>query len=165
MAKILLAEDETDIRELLLFTLKYAGHDVTAHGNGAEVVDSVGTVNPDLILLDVRMPRMTGYEACKVIKSNPQTRHIPVVFLTAKGQEEEVQSGMEAGADDYILKPFAPDYLIKRVSEILQRSAERKPKETPPVAAAPAGAKPDPEGQKPADAEPPAPAGGPAPGV
>ena len=120
MAKILLAEDEQDIRELLTITLKLGGHDVTAKKNGAEVVEVAEEIDPDLVLLDVRMPRMTGYEACEAIKSNPRTQHIPVVFLSAKGQESEVKTGLEAGAIDYILKPFAPDLLLKRVTEILQ---------------------------------------------
>ena len=77
---------------------------------------------PDLILLDVRMPRMTGYEACRVLRENPETAHIPVVFLSAKGQEAEVTSGLEAGAIEYILKPFAPDVLLKRIEDLLNSS-------------------------------------------
>jgi CheY-like chemotaxis protein len=68
-------------------------------------------VNPDLVLMDVRMPRMTGYEACRIIKSNPDLKDIPIVFLSAKGQESEIQQGLEAGAEEYLLKPFAPDQL------------------------------------------------------
>ena len=78
-------------------------------------------VNPDLILMDVRMPRMTGYEACKVLKSNPDLKDIPVVFLSAKGQENEIQQGLEVGAEEYLLKPFAPDQLTKRVKDILAK--------------------------------------------
>ncbi len=120
MATILLAEDEHDIRDLLTITLQLGGHDVTAKKNGAEVVEVVEEIMPDLILLDVRMPRMTGYEACKAVKANDKTKHVPVVFLSAKGQEAEVQTGLDAGAVDYILKPFAPDLLLSRVSEILK---------------------------------------------
>jgi CheY-like chemotaxis protein len=76
-------------------------------------------VNPDLILMDVRMPKMTGYEACKVMKANPDLKDIPVVFLTARGQENEIQQGLEAGAEEYLLKPFAPDQLTNRVKAIL----------------------------------------------
>jgi CheY-like chemotaxis protein len=72
-----------------------------------------------LILTDVRMPKMTGYEACKLIKAEPSLQHIPIVFLSAKGQESEVQTGLSAGADEYLLKPFAPDQLTKKVAEIL----------------------------------------------
>ena len=111
MAKILIAEDERDIRDLIIFTLTYAKHEVIAVANGEEVLESVRREQPELILLDVRMPRMTGYEACRRLKADPTLRHIPVVFLSAKGQETEVQTGLEAGAAEYILKPFSPDQL------------------------------------------------------
>ncbi len=75
---------------------------------------------PDLILLDVRMPRMTGYEACKLLKEQESTKDIPIIFLSAKGQESEVKTGLEAGAEEYILKPFSPDQLVERIKAILQ---------------------------------------------
>jgi CheY-like chemotaxis protein len=119
MARILIADDEPDIRELIRFTLMFAGHEVTATANGEEAWLTALTLLPDLVLLDVRMPRMTGYEACERIKADPATAHIPVVFLSAKGQEVEVQTGLEAGAAEYILKPFSPDQLSERVRQIL----------------------------------------------
>ncbi len=121
MAKILIAEDERDIRDLIEFTLRYAGHEVTKATNGAEAVEMAPQVKPDLILLDVRMPRMTGYEACQALKKLDDVKDIPVVFLSAKGQQSELDAGKDAGAYDYILKPFAPDQLITRVKEILAR--------------------------------------------
>ncbi len=123
MANILVAEDERDIRELINFTLMYAGHNVTLAANGAEAYDLAvaAEVKPDLIMMDVRMPRMTGYEACRQIKQVEALKDIPVVFLSAKGQDEEIQLGKEAGAADYILKPFAPEELTRRISEILQQ--------------------------------------------
>jgi DNA-binding response OmpR family regulator len=121
MARILIAEDEKDIRELIAFTLRYAGHDVTTTTNGEEAYTTAQQILPDLILLDVRMPRMTGYEACEKIKLNEKTQHIPVVFLSAKGQESEVQTGLNAGADEYIIKPFAPDQLANQVRGILEK--------------------------------------------
>lgn len=121
MAKIVIAEDERDIRDLITFTLQFAGHQVIATSNGAEAVEAVEREKPDLVLMDVRMPRMTGYEACRRLKANPETAHIPVVFLSAKGQESEVREGLEAGAVAYILKPFSPDELTRRVAELLQR--------------------------------------------
>jgi DNA-binding response OmpR family regulator len=121
MAKILIAEDERDIRELITFTLKFAGHEVIATTNGEEAYQMAQQTLPDLIVLDVRMPRMTGYEACEQIKANPATKGIPVVFLSAKGQESEVKAGLERGADEYILKPFSPDQLIENVRAILAR--------------------------------------------
>jgi CheY-like chemotaxis protein len=119
MAKILIAEDERDIRELITFTLRYAGHEVTQAANGEEALALAKQTTPELILMDVRMPKMTGYEACRHIKADDALKNIPVIFLSAKGQEAEIQTGLEVGASDYILKPFAPDQLIKRVSEIL----------------------------------------------
>ena len=121
MAKILIAEDERDIRDLVAFTLRFAGHEVFAASNGEEAVEMAPKVNPDLILMDVRMPRMTGYEACKAMKANPELKDIPVVFLSAKGQESERQQGLEAGAEDYLLKPFAPDQLTLHIKTILAK--------------------------------------------
>lgn len=119
MSKILIAEDERDIRDLVAFTLRFAGHEVVVATNGEEAVETALQANPDLILMDVRMPRMTGYEACKVMKANPDLKDIPVVFLTARGQETEIQQGLDAGAEEYLLKPFAPDQLTTRVKAIL----------------------------------------------
>ncbi|MCC6568956.1 MAG: response regulator [Anaerolineales bacterium] len=121
MAKILIAEDERDIRDLVAFTLRFAGHEVTAATNGEEAVELAPKINPDLILMDVRMPRMTGYEACKIMKTMPGIKEIPVVFLTARGQESEIQQGLGAGAEEYLLKPFAPDQLTERVKAILAK--------------------------------------------
>ncbi len=121
MAHILVAEDERDIRELIAFTLTFAGHQITQAANGAEAVDKAQAEKPDLIMMDVRMPKMTGYEACRQMKQMDELKNIPVVFLSAKGQDEEVQTGIEAGAIAYILKPFAPDELTRRVGEILQQ--------------------------------------------
>lgn len=121
MAHILVAEDERDIRELINFTLTFAGHQVTMAANGAEAVELAQQVIPDLIMMDVRMPKLTGYDACRQIKSIETVRDIPVVFLSAKGQDDEIATGIQAGAIDYILKPFAPDELTRRIEEILQK--------------------------------------------
>jgi DNA-binding response OmpR family regulator len=121
MAKILIAEDERDIRDLVAFTLRFAGYEVFAAANGEEAVGLASKISPDLILMDVRMPRMTGYEACKLLKADPDLKDIPVVFLTARGQESEIQQGLESGAEEYLLKPFAPDQLTTRVKAILAK--------------------------------------------
>jgi DNA-binding response OmpR family regulator len=125
MAKILIAEDEKDIRELIKFSLSFAGFEVVTVSNGQELVDTVKAMEtkPDLIMSDVRMPQKTGYEACAEIKKIPELQEIPVVFLSAKGQESEIQTGLNSGAYEYILKPFAPDELIKRVTDIVNRKA------------------------------------------
>jgi DNA-binding response OmpR family regulator len=119
MQKILIAEDERDILDLIIFTLEFGGYDVVPTSNGEDALEMVHKEKPDLILLDVRMPRMSGYEVCKRIKAENNTRNIPVVFLSAKGQEAEVLTGYEMGAIDYILKPFAPDHLLERLDHIL----------------------------------------------
>ena len=122
MTKILIAEDERDIRDLIAFTLRFAGYEVLTANNGEECVTMTQKELPDLVMTDVRMPKMTGYEACKQIKADPTTQHIPVVFLSAKGQEAEVQTGLASGADEYLLKPFAPDQLTRKVAEILGKA-------------------------------------------
>jgi CheY-like chemotaxis protein len=124
MAKILIAEDERDIRDLVAFTLRFAGHEVVAVENGAEAVEAAPIEMPDLILMDVRMPRMTGYEACQHIKADVRVQHIPVVFLSAKGQDSEIQAGIDAGASEYLLKPFAPLELTEKVRELLDKFAK-----------------------------------------
>ena len=121
MAKILIAEDERDIRDLVAFTLRFAGHTVVAVENGAEAVEAAPLEMPDLILMDVRMPRMTGYEACAAIKADARVKHIPVVFLSAKGQDSEIQQGFAAGASEYLLKPFGPMELTEKVRELLDQ--------------------------------------------
>jgi CheY-like chemotaxis protein len=121
MTKILIAEDERDIRDLITFTLRFANYDVVAASNGEEAVTLARKEVPDLILMDVRMPRMTGYEACAAIKSEPNLKDIPVIFLSAKGQDSEIQAGLQAGATEYLLKPFAPDQLTERIQAILAR--------------------------------------------
>ena len=120
MAHILIAEDERDIRELIQFTLMFAGHQITQAANGAQALELAQKVKPDLIMMDVRMPRMTGYEACREMKKIDDIKHIPVIFLSAKGQDEEKQNGIDAGAIAYILKPFAPDELTRQIADILK---------------------------------------------
>ena len=119
MAKILVAEDEKDIRELIFFSLHHEGLEVLMAVDGEDAVEKALEQRPDLIIMDVRMPRMTGYEACAKIKGIEEIKDIPIVMLSAKGQEAEIQTGLNAGAYEYILKPFAPDELIQRVKEIL----------------------------------------------
>jgi two-component system alkaline phosphatase synthesis response regulator PhoP len=124
MTRILIAEDEPDIRNLITFTLRFAGYEVIDTPNGAEAYEKAVQLAdknelPDLILMDVRMPRMTGYEACEKMKAHEKLKDIPVVFLSAKGQDTEIQTGLDAGATDYIIKPFAPDQLTSKVKELI----------------------------------------------
>ena len=121
MARILIAEDEPDIRELVAFTLRFAGHEVTATSNGEEALQQATQIIPDIIIMDVRMPKMTGYDACRAMKEDVALKDIPVVFLSAKGQDSEIQTGLDVGAEEYLLKPFAPNQLAERVKAILAK--------------------------------------------
>ena len=113
-----------DIRDLISFTLKFAGYEVVAFQDGQEALEAAPLEMPDLILMDVRMPRMTGYDACKKMKQDNRIKDIPVVFLSAKGQDAEIQTGLDMGATEYLLKPFAPDELITRVRELLKMAGK-----------------------------------------
>jgi DNA-binding response OmpR family regulator len=121
MAKIVIAEDEPDIRELIAFTLRFAGYEVITGSNGEEGYELTKKERPDLAMFDVRMPKMTGYDACKKVKADREIAHIPVIFLSAKGQENEIEQGLAAGAEEYLLKPFAPDQLTDRVKAVLAK--------------------------------------------
>ncbi len=97
MLKILIAEDERDIRELISFTLQFAGYEVVSVQNGAEAVEQALATQPDLILLDVRMPKMTGYQACEALKASPETRDIPVLFLLPRARSPRSVRGSRLG--------------------------------------------------------------------
>lgn len=117
MAKIVIAEDETDIREMMAYMLRFAGNEVFETDNGKTACDMCSTEKPDLLLLDVRMPIMTGYEVCRKIKTDPELSYIPVVFVSAKGLESEIAMGFAAGADEYIVKPFTMEQLLNNVNK------------------------------------------------
>jgi len=121
MTKILISDDERDIRELIGFTLRFAGFEVVLTADSIEALERAPLDQPDLILLDVRMPIISGYEVCRQLKENPATSAIPVVFLSAKGQEGEIKQGLESGAVEYIVKPCAPDDLTSKIKDILRR--------------------------------------------
>ena len=123
MTQILIAEDDQDIRELIVLTLQFNGFDVDSVEDGAAAVEQAQKKPYDIILMDVRMPRMTGYQACRALKDIDSTQNIPVIFLSAKGQEQEIQTGIDAGASDYILKPFAPDVLVNTITNVLKRTS------------------------------------------
>jgi DNA-binding response OmpR family regulator len=121
MVKILVAEDDPDIRDLLTFTLQFAGYEVKSVNNGEDAIRLARRDDPDLILLDVRMPRMTGYEACSLIRADPMLAHIPILFLSAKGQDSEILAGLNVGAEEYLVKPFVPDQLTQRIRDVLKK--------------------------------------------
>lgn len=120
MALILISEDEPDMQQLIAFTLRFAGHEVAITSNGEEALQQAKQTIPDLMLLDVRMPKMTGYDVCRAIKADVALKDILVVFLSAKSTSNEIQTGLEAGAVEYLLKPFAPDRLVERIASILR---------------------------------------------
>jgi DNA-binding response OmpR family regulator len=119
--KVLVAEDEQDIRNLITFSLEFCDYVVVQAANGQEALEKATAEQPDLILLDVSMPRLDGYEVCKLLKGQESTKDIPIAFLSARGQETEIKHGLELGAEEYILKPFAPDVLQQRVGSLLAR--------------------------------------------
>lgn len=125
MTKILIAEDEPDIRDLIALTLNFSGFEVVMAVDGEEAIRHAQNQQFDLILLDVRMPRMSGYEVCRELRQMTNTKDVPIVFLSAKGQESEMQAGLDAGADEYILKPFAPSKLAIDLKRILDGRVPR----------------------------------------
>jgi len=118
-AKILVVDDEVNITQILEFSIGSEGYDVISASNGEEAIDKARREQPDLVILDVMMPRIDGYEACRILKANPLTKSIPVMLLTAKGRDIDKRLGFEVGATDYIVKPFSPSKLIDRINELL----------------------------------------------
>jgi CheY-like chemotaxis protein len=118
--RVLVAEDEADIRFMTCFTLRYGGFEVIEAVDGAQALELAQQTAPDLILLDAKMPRLDGYETCRRLKALPAVQHIPVVFVSALGQEQEIARGRSAGAVDYLLKPYVPEDLIKKIRGILE---------------------------------------------
>ena len=119
--KILIVDDEEDILTLLEYNLEKAGFKVISADDGPEAIELTKKENPSLIILDIMLPSMEGTEVCKVIKRDNATSHIPIIMLTAKGEEVDRIVGLELGADDYITKPFSPRELILRVKAVLKR--------------------------------------------
>jgi two-component system, OmpR family, response regulator MtrA len=121
VARILVADDDVDIRELIEFKLSTLGHEIVAVSDGAAAVDVCRDAKPDLAVLDVMMPGMSGLDAVRVIRSDEAMADIPVILLTARVKEADVETGFDSGADDYITKPFSPRELASRVQALLAR--------------------------------------------
>jgi DNA-binding response OmpR family regulator len=121
--RILVADDDADIRELVVFKLESAGFEVTAVEDGRAALDHALGDPPDLVVLDLMMPRLTGLEVCAALRAEPATERVPVILLTAKAQESDVTRGFDAGAVDYMIKPFSPRELLSRVQAVLGRRA------------------------------------------
>jgi two-component system phosphate regulon response regulator PhoB len=125
--KILVVEDEADVVDILVINLRAAGFRVITAEDGATALAKVRTESPALIILDLMLPKMSGLEVCRVLKSDPATRHIPTIMLTAKAEDVDRIVGLELGADDYVTKPFSPRELILRVNRSLRRGEDKPP--------------------------------------
>jgi DNA-binding response OmpR family regulator len=121
MTAILVADDDPDIRDLVAFKLEQAGFDVTAVDNGLAALDAARAAPPDLVVLDVMMPGMSGIDVCRELRGDSATASLPIILLTARAQEGDVEVGFGAGADDYVVKPFSPRELVSRVEAVLAR--------------------------------------------
>lgn len=123
MAKqhVLVVDDEEDIQELVRYNLSRNGYQVTCVGSGEDAVKAARLKTPDLIVLDLMLPRIDGLDVCRTLKGDAKTRGIPIIMLTAKGEEADVVAGLEIGAHDYVTKPFSPRVLLARVRAVLRR--------------------------------------------
>ena len=123
-SKILVVEDDHDIAQLLAITMKKAGYEVAVTENGYEALNSIRRHPPDLVILDLMIPGIDGFEVCKEMKRDPKTGAVPVLIVTARGEEIDRIIGLELGADDYVVKPFSPRELLLRVRAILRRAGQ-----------------------------------------
>jgi phosphate regulon transcriptional regulator PhoB len=120
--KILVVEDESDIRELLRYNLEQDGFAVEEAADGVEALDRVRRRAPDLMVLDLMLPQMSGLEICRRIRNEPETAKLPIIVVTARGSEVDRVLGLEMGADDYVVKPFSPREVVARVKALLRRA-------------------------------------------
>ena len=125
--KILVVDDEIYIVHILDFSLGMEGYEVVTALDGEQALEKVKSEKPDLIVLDIMMPKLDGYEVCKNIKSSATTQHIPVILLSAKGRNVDQKLGFDVGADDYITKPFSPRKLVERINQLLGQTVTEKP--------------------------------------
>jgi DNA-binding response OmpR family regulator len=123
MPTVLVADDDADVRDVVVFKLEQAGYEVIAAEDGATALAYAREVRPDLAVLDVMMPRMTGLDVCRELRADAGTAAIAVILLTARAQEGDVEKGFAWGADDYLTKPFSPRELASRVRAVLARSS------------------------------------------
>ena len=123
-SKILVVEDDHDIAQLLAITMKKAGYEVAVTENGYEALNSIRRHPPDLVILDLMIPGIDGFEVCKEMKRDPKTAAVSVLIVTARGEEIDRIIGLELGADDYVVKPFSPRELLLRVRAILRRAGQ-----------------------------------------
>ena len=123
--RILVVEDEEDIRELLQYNLQREGFEVSLVGTGEEALSAAANEKPGLILLDLMLPGMNGLDVCRSLKADPELSDIPILIVSARGEETDVVTGLELGADDYLTKPFSPRVLVARARAVLRRKATK----------------------------------------
>ncbi|MCW8964438.1 MAG: response regulator [Gammaproteobacteria bacterium] len=121
---ILVVEDEEDLRDIIIYNLKREGYDAIGVETGEQGLGQANAIKPNLMILDLMLPGMNGLDVCRQIKQDSNTRHIPIIIVSAKGEEADIVSGLELGADDYVPKPFSPRILLARVRAVLRRSRE-----------------------------------------
>ncbi len=121
---VLIVDDEEDIRELVRYNLAREGYKVQCVGTGEAALKAARSKPPDTIVLDLRLPGMDGLEVCRAVKNDAKTAHVPIVILSAKGEEADIVAGLELGADDYMTKPFSPRVLVARIRAVLRRKAK-----------------------------------------
>jgi two-component system, OmpR family, alkaline phosphatase synthesis response regulator PhoP len=126
-SKILVVEDEADILELIRYNFEREGYVIVTAANGEDALRLVPAEKPDLVLLDLMLPGVDGLDVCRELKREPETAKIPIIMVTAKGEESDVVAGLELGADDYVAKPFSMKILIARVRMVLRRRHQREP--------------------------------------
>jgi DNA-binding response OmpR family regulator len=119
--KILVVDDEPDVASLLTLMLKSQGYNVISAGDGQEALEKARSENPDLILLDIMLPRLDGYKVARMLKFDENFSHIPIIMLTAKIQERDRQTGLEMGANDYVTKPFDTAALLAKIKDLLEK--------------------------------------------
>ena len=124
--KILVVDDEIYIVHILDFSLGMEGYEVITALDGEQALEKARAEKPDLIVLDIMMPKLDGYETCKMLKAEADTKDIPVILLSAKGRNVDQKIGFEVGADDYITKPFSPRKLVERINAILGQSSSQR---------------------------------------
>ncbi|MEU4236297.1 response regulator [Actinoplanes sp. NPDC026619] len=122
MTVVLVADDDADIRDLVAFKLEQAGFDVIAVEDGQTALEQARSRQPTLAVLDVSMPGLSGIDVCRMLRSDPATAGILIIMLTARVQEQDVEGGFSAGADDYVTKPFSPRELVSRIQALLSRA-------------------------------------------
>ena len=127
--KILVVDDEPTIVRLMEFILARQGHEMQVAVNGEEALEKIRAHAPDLVLLDIMMPRIDGYEVARAVRADPATAGLPIIMLSAKAQEEDIRKGVEIGVDEYITKPFSPEHLVTVVAGYLSRLPKPEPKD------------------------------------